>query len=322
MEQSEKPKYKYLFGPVLSRRLGISLGVDLVPHKTCSLNCVYCECGKTTHLTTKRDAYIPANAIRKELDRFLSENPELDYITFSGAGEPTLNLQIQEVIQYLKQSYPRYRVALLTNSTLLDRPDVRRQIRETDLVIASLDSATETGFHRINRPHPNIDLRRVLDGLRSFRNEFENCFWIEVFIVPGINDDPVECARLKEAAETISPDRIHLNSLDRPGTEKWVEPVGRSRLEQLGAHLNGAEIVDVEQIGSKACVRRWDYREPLMATIRRRPCTTEDVSRMFGIALDETAACLDAMVESGEIEKREMARGVFFQAVPSLKQAG
>jgi wyosine [tRNA(Phe)-imidazoG37] synthetase (radical SAM superfamily) len=320
MTHQKSSKYRYLFGPVLSRRLGISLGVDLVPHKTCSLNCVYCECGKTTHLTLKREAYIPTGEIKKELNRFLSENPELDFITFSGAGEPTLHKNIQEIIRYLKQNHPCYPVALLTNSTLLERSDVKEQILEIDLVIASLDSATETGFNQINRPHSRIDLNRVIEGLAEFRKEFANQFWVEVFIVPGINDDHAELSFLKEAIETIGADQVHLNSLDRPGTENWVKAVDQNALKRMGAYLNGAKTVDLDLLSQKSRNRQQDYREPLLATIKRRPCTAEDIARMFGISLSETVTYLDAVVEMGDIEKKEMQRGVFYQVGSHLKQ--
>lgn len=208
----------------------------------------------------------------------------------------------------------------MTNSTLFQRSDVREQILEADLVIASLDSATEAGFNQINRPHSRINLNRVIEGLAEFRKEFENQFWVEVFIVPGINDDPAELSFLKEAIETIGPDQVHLNSLDRPGTENWVKAVDQNALKRMGAYLNGAETVDPDLLSQKSCNRQQDYREPLLATIKRRPCTAEDIARMFGISLNETVTYLDAVVEMGDIEKKEMQRGVFYQVGSHLKQ--
>jgi wyosine [tRNA(Phe)-imidazoG37] synthetase (radical SAM superfamily) len=148
-------KYKALFGPVPSRRLGISLGVDLVHHKTCSLNCVYCECGATTHLTTKRKEYVSVDQVKSELVDYLSRNKTIDFITFSGSGEPTLNDGIGDVIHFLKSDYPQYNVALLTNSTLFHQLAVRRQIKDADVVMASLDAASEAQFRQVNRPHPD-----------------------------------------------------------------------------------------------------------------------------------------------------------------------
>ena len=161
-------KYKTLFGPVPSRRLGISLGVDLVPYKTCSLDCIYCECGATTHLTMKRKEYVAVDQVKNELVTYLSRDKKIDYITFSGSGEPTLNEGIGDVVQFLKSDYPRYKVALLTNSTLFDQPEVRRQVKDVDVIMASLDTATEPQFRRVNRPHPKLDLNSIIDGIAAF----------------------------------------------------------------------------------------------------------------------------------------------------------
>jgi len=138
-------RYKHLFGPVNSRRLGLSLGVDLVPYKYCPLNCVYCEVQTTTHLVTKREEFFPVDEILGELDLFLRGRQQLDYITFSGAGEPTLHSGIGRIIQYIKKTYPSYKLALLTNGVLLNDPSVRAEVLPCDLVLPSLDSATQAG---------------------------------------------------------------------------------------------------------------------------------------------------------------------------------
>ena len=159
MVNMRKSGYKYIFGPVPSRRLGISLGVDIIPHKTCSLNCVYCECGRTTNLTTKRGEYTPVELIWEELKDFLSGNPKLDFITFSGSGEPTLHTGIGEIVDFIKADYPQYKLALLTNSTLFSQGNVIEQVIDMDVIIASLDVATEKNFIRINRPYPGLDFK-------------------------------------------------------------------------------------------------------------------------------------------------------------------
>ena len=158
MAKKEDSGYKHIFGPVPSRRLGLSLGVDLVPPKTCTLDCVYCECGPTTHLTIKRCEYVAVKQIKAELDAFLAHNPALDCITFSGAGEPTLYSGLGEIIRYLQTAYPQHRLALLTNGTLLDSPSIRREISMLDVVKVSVDAANEKTFKRINRPHPGLNL--------------------------------------------------------------------------------------------------------------------------------------------------------------------
>jgi wyosine [tRNA(Phe)-imidazoG37] synthetase (radical SAM superfamily) len=165
---------KYLFGPVNSRRLGISLGVDLVPFKTCSLNCVYCESGGTTAITSTIAEYVPTDGVISELDRFLSVSPALDVITFSGSGEPTLHAGIGRIIAHLKQKYPAYKVVVLTNGTLLWDPGVRESLSGADIVIPSLDAVSPGIFDKIARPAAGITPERVIRGLAEFRG---GCFW-------------------------------------------------------------------------------------------------------------------------------------------------
>ncbi|MDK2863513.1 MAG: hypothetical protein PWQ46_1223, partial [Methanomicrobiaceae archaeon] len=191
--------YRYLFGPVPSRRLGISLGIDLVPHKTCSFNCIYCECGQTTDLTCERREYVPTNRVIAELDDFLATAPDLDYVTFAGSGEPTLHSGIGEIISFIKDRYPRYRVAVLTNSALFTDPDVRAALMRADLVVPSLDAVSEEVFVKINRPSPGITAGQVLEGLLDFAREYTGEVWLEIFIVPGVNDTDKELRLLKDA---------------------------------------------------------------------------------------------------------------------------
>ncbi len=160
---------KYIFGPVPSRRLGMSLGVDIIPHKTCSLDCVYCECGKTTNLTVKRKEYIPAGEVINELSIYLKDNPKLDYITFSGAGEPLLNDSIDKIIDFIKDNYD-YKTAILTNSSLFYDNSIIDKILRADLIKASLDAATEKIFKKINRPHPMLNLIEIIKGLIFLKN--------------------------------------------------------------------------------------------------------------------------------------------------------
>lgn len=170
------PEYKYLFGPVPSRRLGMSLGVDLVPKKVCSLNCVYCEVGSTTKLTTRRMEYIPYKKIVTELNNYFSTNPPPDYITFSGYGEPTLNSAIGKIIQFIKKNQPDIPVAVLTNGTLFSSAEVRNELLDADLVLPSLDAATQEVFEKINVPASELNVNDHIQGLASFRKEFTGKF--------------------------------------------------------------------------------------------------------------------------------------------------
>jgi wyosine [tRNA(Phe)-imidazoG37] synthetase (radical SAM superfamily) len=225
--------YSCIFGPVQSRRLGVSLGVDMVHAKICSLNCVYCECGATTTLTLQRREYVPTDKIIAELSSYLKAGPVLDYITFGGNGEPTLNTGLGHVVRFLKKTFPRYRRALLTNGTLFFLPEVRNECTEFDLVLPNLDAVSGEVFTKVNMPHRDLDNAKVIKGLAAFRKEYKGAMWLEVFIVPGVNDTSSELQLLGDAARTINPDRIQLNTLDRPGTCEWVKPAAGDKLRDM-----------------------------------------------------------------------------------------
>ncbi|MFC1828790.1 radical SAM protein [Thermodesulfobacteriota bacterium] len=304
--------YEHIFGPVPSRRLGMSLGVDLVPHKTCTLDCIYCECGKTTCLTIQRKEYVPTARVESELDAVLSSGPNLDFITFSGSGEPTLHSGIAEVIGFIKRRHPMYRVALLTNGTLLNDPGVREEIHEADLVKVSVDAVSQENFYRLNRPHPGLDLSSTLDGINIFRKHFEGRLWVEIFLLPGFNDSESELFKLKQVLNSIVPDKIQLNTLDRPGVDGRVKPLDRKALKEIAAYLNDAAIIQDFQTGQKTLTFNEDPYKLILSTIKRRPCTAEDVSKSLGIQMSKVSEYLDTLVENGEVGKKDMQRGVFY----------
>jgi wyosine [tRNA(Phe)-imidazoG37] synthetase (radical SAM superfamily) len=312
MTNKQSIDYRYLFGPVPSRRLGKSLGVDLVPHKTCTLNCIYCECGRTTHLTLKKDVYISIDQIKKELADFLSHDPKLDFITFSGGGEPTLNSGLGEIVHYLKSEYPKYKVALLTNGTLLHLSEIRKQVLDVDLIIASLDAASKKNFDEINRPHPGLNLSKIIEGLITFKEDFRHLFRIEIFLVPGVNDHEDELSKLKQVLDLIHPDSIHLNTLDRPGAESWVVPAEKKSLAKIAKYLHHADMIRDHPVEQKDHLCEGGLYERLLSTIRRRPCTGEDISQILGVQLNDVIDRLDALKKDGAIKKIVMPRGVFY----------
>lgn len=312
MKSTPKPEYNHIFGPVPSRRLGLSLGVDLMPHKTCSLDCVYCECGKTTHLTIKPDEYTPVDRIKHELNSFLASNPRLDYITFSGSGEPTLHSGIGEIISYIKSDFPDYKVALLANSTLFYSAEIRKKILDADLIIASFDAVSEELFRAINRPHPGLDSKTIVDGIIALKNEYSNKFWIEVFIVPGFNDNMDEITLIQNFMNSIKPNQIHLNTLDRPGTEKWVEPASENVLKKIHACMHNVKIVQNIDYSASAKRSSVDILKSILTTLKRRPCTVEDLLKSTGADLNRVNQYLDILLKDGEVNREKMPRGIFY----------
>lgn len=243
------PHYTHLFGPVRSRRLGRSLGVDLVLTKTCSYDCVYCECGATACLTIKRENFFPVHTVIQELEDYLSSSPLLDFITFSGVGEPTLSLGIGTVIRFIAGRFPRYRIAVLTNGSLLTDPRVREDIFPADVVLPTFSTVNEETFNLIHRPVPGITAKSVLDGLVAFRSEYSGEIWLELFFIPGINTSKDEITGIRDVIPKISPDKIQINSLDRPGTEPWIHSLGRDELIRVISILDDARI---EEAGSSS----------------------------------------------------------------------
>ncbi len=309
-------KYKHLFGPVPSRRLGLSLGIDPIPYKTCSFDCVYCECGATTNLTSTRKEYIPVDEIISELDSFLSNNPTLDYITFSGSGEPTLNIGIERIITFLKKKFPQYKIAVLTNSSLFSNPEVRKELLLADVIMPSLDAVSYNISQKINRPVKGIRPVDIIQGLISFRREFPGKIWLEIFIIPGINDTDEEIEKFHAVLKKINPDLIQLNSIDRPGTENWVVPADEETLVKIKKKFEDLPVVTISNYQKREKVKSYNFKieDAILATISRRPCTADDLSEILDIHLAELNKYLDALHEKDMIEAVKRPRGLFFRA--------
>jgi wyosine [tRNA(Phe)-imidazoG37] synthetase (radical SAM superfamily) len=308
-------RYNTLFGPVPSRRLGISLGVDLVPMKTCTLNCIYCECGKTSRLTLERDEYVSFDDVIKELTHYLENHARPDYITFSGSGEPTLHLKIGDVIHFLKDRVPEIPVAVLTNGTLFSQRQVRKDVNDAAVVIPSLDAATEDIFNKINRPSSQLILEGIIDGLIQFRKEYTGQIWLEIFIIPGLNDSTHELKALRRTIKKIKPDQVHLNTLDRPGTVSTLRPASREELEHVLEifQMKNAVIVADPPDRKALLVYRKDTASAILGTIARRPCTLKDLSEILGLPADEVNTHLASLVTEGRIKSVKQKRGLFYR---------
>ena len=307
--------YKHLFGPVPSRRLGMSLGIDLIPKKVCSLNCVYCEVGKTTNLTTDRLEYVKYDSVIAELEQFMNNNPKIDYFTFSGSGEPTLNSSIGDVLKFIKVKYPKIKTAILTNGTLLYHKDLRKELLAADVILPSLDAASKNVFRKINRPSKKLNVETHIQGLVDLRKEYKGEIWLEVFLLKGYNDTKEELKLLKEAILKIKPDSVQLNTLDRPGTRHDLIPLTK---EELQAIIDFWDLPNIEIIASpdkRSSIESYngDIETAIMETIARRPCTLDDLHNFLGIHINEINKYLGNLETSNKIKTVNLERGVFYE---------
>ena len=238
---------KYVFGPVNSRRLGRSLGVDLVPLKTCPLDCVYCEAKATTDLTMERKEYVPVDTVLAELDETLKSFPELDYVTFSGSGEPTLNSRIGDVVKFVKSRYPQYKICLLTNGLLLGDRQLQQDIAEIDLLIPSLDGSCAAEYEAVNRPIGSMPFDKLISALKEYLPGAPMPVYLELFILPDVNDSESSVRRFAEIISQLQVDKVQLNYLDRPGAVDGLKVADEKILLRFIRGLRN--VVKVETVG-------------------------------------------------------------------------
>ena len=238
---------KYVFGPINSRRLGRSLGVDLIPLKTCPLDCVYCEAKATTDLTVERREYVPVDVVLAELEEILKTSPELDYVTFSGSGEPTLNSRIGDVVKFVKGRYPQYKLCLLTNGLLLGDTQLQQEIAGVDLLIPSLDGSNAAEYEAINRPVKSMPFDKMLAGLADYLPRAPMPVYLELFVLPGVNDSDASIGRFAEIIRQLQVDKVQLNYLDRPGAVADLPVADEATLIRFLKALR--PVVKVETVG-------------------------------------------------------------------------
>lgn len=238
--------FKHVFGPVPSRRLGVSLGVDLVTPKICNMNCIFCECGATKQLTLKRERFKNPEEIKEEITEVLKKiNP--DYITFSGSGEPTLSRDIGDIIDWIKE-HTDVKVCVITNSLLLDDSKVVEELKKADLIIPTLNSVDNMIFKKINRPSVESDVSEVMGGLRNLSEKYRGDIFIETFIIEGLNDSIEHTEKMAKFLKNLKFTKLQLNSLDRPGTENWVKPASQETLKRVKEEYEHFGIKNVEII--------------------------------------------------------------------------
>jgi wyosine [tRNA(Phe)-imidazoG37] synthetase (radical SAM superfamily) len=307
----KQPDYRYLFGPVPSRRFGRSLGIDLTPHKTCSLDCVFCQLGRTPEKTLERKVYVPTGEVIDEIDHWLKTDGNADYLTLSGSGEPTLHAEFGHVLAHLRrQPIPS---VLLTNGTLLDRPDVQEAAALARVVKVSLSAWDQKSFEWVNRPHHQLAFTTVVDGMKSFRNRFDGQLWLEVFLLSGINAMTKDVEKIVRLSRELKPDRIHLNTIARPPAEDFAAAVPLARLEELTGLFDPPALIAAGFNGHHS--KTIEANEAtILAMLKRRPCTISQIEEAFGMHINEVSKYLGALLGKNRIRTDRKDNEVYYLA--------
>lgn len=304
----ESAPFRHVYGPVSSRRLGRSLGVDLIPLKTCTYDCIYCQLGRTTRKTFDRAEYVPLDEVLEEIDRKLAEEPELDYISLAGSGEPTLHSRIGELIRKIKQR-TTVPIAVFTNGSLLWMPEVREELMAADLVLPSLDAGAESIFRYVNRPHKKVRFDTMVEGLELFAKEFKGEMWLEVFLVAGSTGMASEVLRIGELVRRIHPLRLQINTATRPTAEDFAFAVSADQMHEFAADLERCVpghievIADTPPCTAAAPIDREATDEEIVALVGRHPCTVADVSTALRIDRSEATARLERLSAEKRVER-------------------
>lgn len=309
--------YKYVFGPIPSRRLGISLGIDLLPFKTCSFNCIYCECGRTTQYLNERKEFFPVEDIFSEISDYLSNNEYPDFLTFSGSGEPTLYSKLGDLISMCKSNFPEVKIAILTNSSLLYREDVRKECSLADVVLPSLDSARLESFIKLDRPLDKDKLNLIILGLIEFRKIYDKEIWLEIFFAQGINDTEEDLESLYQAIIKIKPDLIQLNTLDRPPAESFTKPVTKKFLEDVAKRWNDLPVEIISRYKNRNEIENYskEFEQQLLNALKRRPLTRSDLIAAFNKPMVEIAKYLDILEYEKKIKNVILNKKIFIQYI-------
>lgn len=322
--------YKYVFGPVMSGRLGLSLGLDLLGGRICSMDCVYCEVGKTSVLTSERKPYVSAHEVLGELERWKAENHEMpDVVTLGGLGEPTLNSEMPEIIRGVKKLFPSMPVAVLTNATPMTDPGVRRELMEADMVLPSLDSLVPLEFRAINRPCKGTSPAGVAEALIEFRKEFKGKIFLEVLLAEGYNDSQENLRLMSDFCNRLSPDRIDVVTLTRPGTLEGARAVKAETLDLWKKELDAAPCKEREcGSGEKAekrggpesdCKRQDDDAgayDRIQASLARRPQTAAQLEQALGISHDEVQSVLEELKRGERLIVRPGNGEIYYSMKP------
>ena len=308
--------FRYVYGPVPSRRLGRSLGIDLVPFKTCTYDCVYCQLGRTTNKTTERKEYVAIEDVLAEMERKLAVEPAPDFISLAGSGEPTLNARIGDLIVKIK-SLTHIPVAVLTNGSLLWMREVQEALMKADIILPSLDAGDEHLFQCVNRPHGEITFEKVIDGLAEFTERFPGSVWLEVFLLAGVTGIPAEIEKLAALTRRIRPNRVQLNTVSRPPAEEFAFAISGEQLENFRKLFSEtAEVIGESKRGkSPTSLAGGTTDTDILSLLSRRPCTVRGVSSGLGLHPEEVSKRLHVLSKQGSVVSVRRNDVIFYEAV-------
>jgi wyosine [tRNA(Phe)-imidazoG37] synthetase (radical SAM superfamily) len=305
--------YKYLFGPVPSRRFGRSLGVDLTLFKTCSLDCVFCQLGRTTEKTVARQEYVRTDKVLAELEEWLEIDGQADYITLSGSGEPTLHSGFGKVLEFIR-SKTAIPAVLLTNGTMLQFPEVREAAACANVVKVSLSAWNQASYEWVNRPHNELRFDQLVKGQIDFRAQFRGELWMEVFLIAGMNSLPIDVRKIAEHAKKIGPDRIQLNTVVRPPAEDFAAALSEESMQALTILFNPpAEIISEFKAAQNSNIKA--NQAIILSMLQRRPCTAQQIADIFGMHLNEVSKYLGKLMRTDQIRVERKRNTVYYAAI-------
>lgn len=307
---------KHLFGPVNSRRLGLSLGIDLLPGKTCSFDCIYCELGPTTSLTCEQREYFPTSDILKDFDTFVAEeerSSRVEAYTITASGEPTLHSGIGDIIRHIKSKTEKP-VVVLTNSSLLHMESVRRDLLPADIIIPSLDAARPESFRKINRPAKEIDLEEIIEGITALGKETSGEIWLEILFAKEINDTDKDIEELNRAIAKINPDRVQCNTVARPPTESFAFALSTEEMQDIMTKLKGPVDIINNFSDKNAGHQRLVAEQEILEMLHRRPCTANHICQALHLSPTPTAELLENLLESRQLRRTTHNNEYYFQA--------
>ncbi len=309
---------KFVYGPVPSRRLGRSLGVNPIPLKTCNYSCIYCQLGRTQHLINERKEFFSKEDILEEILYSVELNRgKIDFITFVGEGEPTLNKNLGWLIVETKKT--ELPIAVITNGALLYREDVREDLSKADVVLPSLDSVSENTFKILNRPHKDLKIEKIIEGMVEFRRSFEGQIWLEIILVKGINDSEKELEGLSRVLREIKPDRVYINVPIRPPTEPWVEPPDEEAIVRAHAILGDVIPIVNQEMGEFGIEGFDNPVEAIKFICRRHPMREDEIIETLKRNFDGVdSGFIMKLVKEGILRKITY-RGTNFYITPEVR---